>query len=87
MDKLNRQYHRLTIDFDIPEDLSNTIDEYVDYLNNSDQSSKDYYTTEIQMILNWCYRESLLSDDKIQLLREYYQYGGILEVQANVSGD
>jgi len=74
-----RTYHHLHIDFDIPDDLRDIIDEYVDYLNNSDHSSKDYYTMEIMLILNWCYRESLLSDDKIQLLREYYQYGGILE--------
>lgn len=79
MQKRVDKYHRLSLNFDIPEDLSDIIDEYVDYLNNSDHSSKDYYTTEIQLILNWCYRESLLSDDNIQLLREYYQYGGVLE--------
>lgn len=74
------EYHPLSIDFDIPEDLSDIIDEYVDYLNNSDHSSIDYYKTEIQLILNWCYRESLLSEDNIQLLRDYYQRDGILEL-------
>ena len=79
MAALNRKYHQLPINFAIPEDLSDIIDEYVDYLNNSDRSSIDYYKTEIQLILNWCYRESLLDDEKIQLLRDYYQYDGILE--------
>jgi len=73
------KYHPLLIDFSIPEDLSDIIDEYVDYLNNSDHSSIDYYKTEIQLILNWCYRESLLSEDNITLLRDYYQRDGILE--------
>ncbi len=32
----------------------------------------DYYRTEIQLELNFCYREHKLSDEQIRLLRAYY---------------
>ena len=77
----NIKYTSLPINFIIPEELSDIIIQYVDYLNNSDHESIDYYETEIRLILNWCYRESLLTDEQIQLMRDYYQDGGILEVK------
>ncbi len=74
-----KKYKLLSIDFSIPDDLSDIINQYVDYLNDSDHTSIDYYETEIQLTLNWCFRNSLLTDEQISLLRNYYQRGGILE--------
>lgn len=71
---------KLKIDFNIPDDLSDIIDEYIDYLNNGGGTSDDYFKTEIKLTLNWCLRENKLSDDQIKLLRDYYQNGGIVEI-------
>lgn len=76
-----KKYKALEIDFKIPEDLQDMIDQYVKYLNESDHTSIDYYETEIKMILNWCYRETLLTDDQIELLRDYYENGEILKAK------
>lgn len=70
-------YKKLPIDFSIPEDLEELIDQYVTFLNTGKGIADDYYRTEIQLCLNWCYREHLLSDDRIKLLRDYYQHKGI----------
>lgn len=72
------KYSKLKIDYEIPEELSNMIDEYVCFLNTGEGIADDYYRTEIQLILNWCYRERKLSNAKIDELRAYYQEGGIL---------
>ena len=74
-------YKPLKIDFPIPEDLEDIINQYLHHLNYEDRMSIDYYRTEIQLILNWCFRESLLTDEQIELLRNYYQYNGILGEQ------
>lgn len=74
---MQKQYSKLKINYQIPADLSDIIDEYVTFLNTGAGIADDYYRTEIQLILNWCYREHKLSDDKIKELRDYYQEGGI----------
>ena len=71
-------YKELELDFEIPDDLQDIITEYLDYLNKGETDIIDYYRTEIQLILNWCYRESLLTDEQIKLIRDYYQRNGIL---------
>ena len=63
---------KLNIDFNIPEDLEDIINEYIEYMNNSDKTAEDYYLTEIKMILNWCKRESLLTQDQIKTIKDYY---------------
>lgn len=73
------KYKPLSIDYEIPVDLQEEIDNYIDNLNNDNGSSEDCYRTEIMCILNWCYREGILPDDKIAELREYYQNKGILK--------
>ena len=70
-------YKPLNIDFEIPEDLQQTIDEFLHCVNYNNCSCEDCYRAEIQCALNWCKRERLLSDDQIELLRNYYQRGGI----------
>ena len=74
------KYLPLKIDFEIPEDLQNDIDNFLHCINYNNKSLEDCYRTEIQCTLNWCYREKLLTDDQIHLLREYYQWGGIYKL-------
>lgn len=71
------KYEKLKINYKIPEELDQLFDEYVTWLNTGNGVADDYYRTEIQMTLNWCYREALLPEDKIQELRDYYQRKGI----------
>ena len=71
------RYNKLDIDFEIPAELQDVIEQYVTYLNNSDGSLDDCYRTEIQLELNHCYRNGLLSAQQIELLRDYYQRQGI----------
>lgn len=78
MNTLAFQYKPLLIDFEIPDDLKDMINQYLQYLNKGDRTSDDYYKTEIKLILNWCLRESLLTENQIALLRNYYQNDGIL---------
>ncbi len=77
-------YKPLNIDFEITEELQQLIDEYVHYLNTGEGIADDYYRTEIQLELNFCFREHKLSDDQIALLRDYYQHKGILKEKNNV---
>ena len=78
-----KQYKPLPIDFEIIEDLQDIIDEYINTLNSGDMTSKDYYETEIQLILNYCKRENKLTADQIQKLRDYYEFGGIFTGDEN----
>ena len=73
------QYKALPIDYKIPEELEREIADYIDNLNYDNGSAEDCYRTEIMCLLNWCYRDRILPDDKIAELREYYQYKGILK--------
>ena len=73
------KYIPLKIDYEIPKDLQTEIDGYIDNLNNDNGSAEDCYRAEIMCILNWCYRERLLSDERIAELRDYYQHKGILK--------
>lgn len=77
---MQNKYVKLSINYHIPHDLSDIINEYVIFLNTGEGIADDYYRTEIQMILNWCFREHKLSDKQIQELRDYYQEGGIKRV-------
>ena len=71
-------YKPLPIDFDIPEELDDSIRAYLHHLNYESGTSVDCYQAEIQVILNWCSRDEVLTEDQIQLLRDYYQRDGIL---------
>ncbi len=70
-------YKKLQINFKITPELEALIDEYVNYLNSGREDIDDYYRTEIQLELNFCYREHLLADEEIKMLRDYYQHQGI----------
>ena len=77
MVKKKEPYKKLNIDFEIPEELSDTIDKFLDYLNRGEYTMDDCFQEEIRVILNWCKRENILTEDQIELLRNYYQRGGI----------
>ena len=70
-------YRKLEVDFEITPELDQLLDDYVHFLNTGEGLPEDYHKTEIQLELNFCYREHILEDDQIQILRDYYQYGGI----------
>ena len=70
-------YEKLEIDFAIPEDLEEAIDIYVNVLNTQERPADDCYRSEIMVILNWCYRERLLTDEQLKMLRDYYVHKGI----------
>ena len=74
-----RHYTPLPISFEIPEELEDDINRYVDYLNTGETLTEDCYQMEVKTSINWCFREKILTDDQIQLLRDYYLYGGIHE--------
>lgn len=76
---MENRYKKLKVSQKLPADLEDMTDQYVTFLNTGEglATGDDYYTTEIMLILNWCYRERLLPEETIQELREYYQYGGI----------
>lgn len=71
-------YKKLGIDFEIPELLERTINEFVIDLNENRGRLADCYEEEIRSLLN-CY-DLCLTEDQIQLLRDYYQWGGIYDV-------
>ncbi|MBQ6133022.1 MAG: hypothetical protein IJI65_02600 [Lachnospiraceae bacterium] len=66
-------YEKLEIDFEIPDFLSDRIDDFVEYLNTSDGLSEDCYRTEIGLMI----RDAELPPDKQKLLKDYYEWGGI----------
>ncbi len=68
-------YTPLNIDFEIPEILQNSRDEYINNLNHQNGNLEDCYRAEIRNILNGC--DLCLNTHQINLLRDYYQKGGI----------
>ena len=44
---MQNKYVKLSINYHIPNDLSNIIDEYVVFLNTGEGIADDYYRTEI----------------------------------------
>lgn len=71
-------YKKLDIDFDIPEELNDSIEQLLRFLNTSPHPERDdCERTEVLMDLNWCFREKLLTDEQIDLLKKYYVKGGI----------
>ena len=71
------RYKRLEIDFEIPEILERTINEFLIDLNEKRGRLADCYEVEIRSLLNCC--DLCLTKDQIELLREYYYRGGIYD--------
>lgn len=72
-------YSALKIDFEIPYILEKTINDYINDLNFHNGSMEDCYRYEIRSLLNGC--DLCLTDRQIQLLRNYYQFGGIHDTE------
>ncbi|MCM1543595.1 MAG: hypothetical protein NC121_20415 [Blautia sp.] len=70
-------YRPLEIDFEIPEILQSDIDEFIWHLNNENGNLRDCYEAEIRNILNCCDED--LTEEQIQVMRDYYCRGGIYE--------
>ena len=77
------KYKPLKINFTIPEELQLAIDGYLHSLNYDNGGCEDCHRTEIMCELNWCYREGILTNEQIKLLRDYYQHKGILRNECN----
>ena len=74
-------YKPLEIDFEIPEILQRDIDEFLEELNERSGSMADCYEQEIRNILNGC--DFTLTEEQIELLRNYYCRGGIFIAESN----
>ena len=73
------KYKPLTVNETLPEELQEDINRYLEYLNNGGKNVDDCYQTEVNVSLNWCRREQLLSEETISTLKNYYVFGGIYE--------
>ncbi len=64
---------KLEIDFDIPYELEESIDNLINDVNNKNGRLKDVYQDEI----NFCLKDwsNGLTDEQIKLLRDYYIRG------------
>lgn len=69
------KYKALEINVPVPELLTDTINEFLDDLNNKDGHFADCYEQEIRNLLN-CYDECIPEDIRTEL-RNYYVRGGI----------
>ena len=78
--KAQKTHNEKEINFELPENLKECIERYIDYLNEDITGkylSEDCYQTEILVELNWCKRDHILNIEDITMLKQYYVYGGI----------
>ena len=83
---MEKRYHALDIDFEIPEILEQEIADFLRNLNEQGGNLADCYEEEIRNILNECSEFELLTDSQISLLRDYYCRGGIYRAGAGRCG-
>ncbi len=78
--KNNRPYKALDIDFAIPEDLQDSIDKFLKYLNTDETGlTEDCYRTEIDCDINHCASDGMISGEQVKILKEYYVWRGIYD--------
>lgn len=68
-------YKKLKIDFEVPEILTESFDDFVKNLNEQNGNLADCYEQDIRNTLNGC--DECLTEDQINILRNYYVKGGI----------
>lgn len=73
----NRKIKKLKLDFEIPEFLEESIDNFVK-AHNSNDSLVDCYQSELYNDINNCMHGEI-SDEKLDMLRDYYIRGGMYE--------
>ena len=72
------KFKQLEITYPLPQILQDTIDEFVDYLNSTDDPlHADLYESEIRALLNGC--DADLNKDQYWELCYYYVFKGIFE--------
>ena len=63
-----------------PEELQETIDRFIEYLNTTDSGlSEDCYRAELDSDINWYTNNRYIDKEFSKILKEYYVYGGIYE--------
>ena len=83
---MEKGYHALDIDFEIPEILEQDIADFLRNLNEEGRNLADCHEEEIRNVLNECSEFELLTDSQISLLREYYCRSGIYRAGAGRCG-
>ena len=68
-------YTKLEINFEIPELLQDSINDFIVNLNEHNGNLADCYVADIRNTLNGC--EECLTPEQIDMLRQYYCRGGI----------
>lgn len=68
-----QKYKKLDIDFEIPEEIEQDINDLVDYVNKYGSVTADCYRADLNNLLNGC--DTCMTDEQILLLRNYYVRG------------
>ena len=66
-------YKKLKINFEIPDILEESFDDFVKNLNEQNGNLADCYEQDIRSTLNGC--DECLTEDQINILRNYYVKG------------
>ena len=77
--KPNYHYEKLEIPFDLPEELENAIDTFLNHINYEYGMSEDCYRSEIHFWLKDLYGK--ISEEDYEKLKNYYVHGGIYKVE------
>lgn len=70
-----KKYKKLKIDFEIPEEVEQDIDDMIAYMNKYGHVTADCYMSDLNNLLNGC--DTCMTEEQITLLRNYYVRGGI----------
>ena len=76
--KPNHHYDKLKIPFDLPEELENAIDTFLNHINYENGMSEDCYRSEIHFWMKDLYGK--ISEEDYEKLKNYYVHGDIYKV-------
>ena len=77
--KPNYHYEKLKIPFDLPEELENAIDTFLNHINYENGMSEDCYRSEIHFWLKDLYGK--ISEKDYEKLKNYYVHSGIYKME------
>ena len=77
--KPNYHYEKLKIPFDLPEELENAIDTFLNHINYENGMSEDCYRSEIHFWLKDLYGK--ISEKDYEKLKKYYVHSGIYKME------
>lgn len=78
-----QNYRKLDIDFELMEELSGAIDDFLHHINEEDGRFEDGYRCEIDLWSRDALGREKINRNQYDLLRDYYIYGGIYEDLGN----